>query len=133
MPPCSSGVGAWGIEVGSEKYLQPMKESAAIVVMPNTIQEIELHVVIQVGGSSKEYWLHSFLTEAAAKKYIRSAAKASYRCIGPFPMLLPGIRELADVANDTIEWLQSNGFRDTPLANNLNSALAQVEREYPLN
>jgi hypothetical protein len=48
-------------------------------------------------------------------------------------MLLPGIRELADVANDTIEWLQSNGFRDTPLANNLNSALAQVEREYPLN
>ncbi len=101
MTPCSSGVGAWGIEVGSEKYLQPMKESAAIVVMP--------------------------------KKYIRSAAKASYRCIGPFPMLLPGIRELADVAKDTIEWLQSNGFRDTPLANNLNSALAQVEREYPLN
>ncbi len=109
-----------------------MKESAAIAAMPDTIQEIELHVVIQVGGSSKEYWLHTFLTESAAKKYIRSVAKASYRCIGPFPMLLPGIRELADVAKDTIEWLQTNGFRDTPLANNLNTALAQVEREYPL-
>ena len=118
--------------VSSEKYLQPLKESAAIVVMPNKIQEIELQVVIQFGGTSKEQWLHSFLTEAAAKRFIRSAAKASYRCLGPFPLLLSGIRELADVAKDTIEWFESNGFRDTPLANNLNSALAQVEREYPL-
>lgn len=63
--------------------------------MSNTTQEIELHVVIQVGGSSKEYWLHSFLNEAAAEKYIRKAAKASYRCIGPFPMLLPFVSLLA--------------------------------------
>ena len=117
---------------GSEKCLQPMNESAAIAVMPTTIQEIELQVVIQFGGTSKEQYLHSFLNEAAARRFIRSADKASYRCLGPFPLLLPGIRELADVASDTIEWLQSNGFRDTPLANNLNSALAQVEREYPL-
>ena len=116
----------------SEKYLQPMKESAAIAAMPDTIQEIELQVVIQFGGTSKEQYLHSFLNEAAARRFIRSADKASYRCLGPFPLLLPGIRELADVASDTIAWLQSNGFRDTPLANNLNTALAQVEREYPL-
>ena len=121
------------IRSGSEKCLQPMNESAAIAVMPNTIQEIELQVVIQFGGTSKEQYLHSFLNEAAARRFIRSAAKASYRCLGPFPLLLPGIRELADVAKDTIEWLQSNGFRDTPLANNLNATLAQVEREYPLN
>ena len=116
----------------SEKYLQPMKESAAIAAMPDTIQEIELQVVIQFGGTSKEQYLHSFLNEAAARRFIRNADKASYRCLGPFPLLLSGIRELADVASDTIAWLQSNGFRDTPLANNLNSALAQVEREYPL-
>jgi hypothetical protein len=101
--------------------------------MSDTIQEIELYVVIRVGGASKEYWLHSFLTEAAAKKYISRAAQASYRCIGPFPITLPGIRELADVVTDTVEWLQSNGFRDTPLVNKLNTALARVERQYPLN
>ena len=110
-----------------------MEESAAITAMPNTTQEIELQVVIQFGGSSGEQWLHSFLNEPAAMRYIRSAAKASYRCLGPFPMCLPGIRELADVAGDTVGWLESNGFRDTPLVNNLNTALAQVEREYPLN
>ena len=113
--------------------MQPVKESAAITVMPNTIQEVELQVVIQFGGTSKEQYLHSFLNEAAAKRFIRSADKASYRCLGPFPLLLSGIREFAGVAKDTIEWLQSNGFRDTPLVNNLNTALAQVEREYPLN
>jgi hypothetical protein len=117
----------------AEKYLQPMKEPAAIVGMPNTIQEIELQVVIQFGGTSKEHHLHSFLNEATARKFIRSAAKASYRCLGPFSLPLPGLLELADVAKNTIEWLDSNGFRDTPLANNLNSALAHVEREYPLN
>jgi|GEM_PF-5088031 len=110
-----------------------MKEPAAISRMPNTIQEIALQVVIQFGGSSNEHYLHSFLNETAARRYIRSAAKASYSCIGPFPLLLPGIFELADVAKTTVEWLNLNGFRDTPLTNNLNSALAQFEREYPLN
>jgi hypothetical protein len=101
--------------------------------MSNTIQEIELQVVIPFGGTSKEHYLHSFLNEATAKKFIRSAAKASCRCLGPFSLPLPGILELADVAKNTIEWLDSNDFRDTPLANNLNSAFAHVEREHPLN
>jgi hypothetical protein len=101
--------------------------------MPNTFQEIELQIVIQCGGSSDEHYLQSFLNEEAARRYIRSAAKASYRCVGPFPLPLPGIFELAAVAKNTVGWLNSNGFRDTPLASNLNSALAQVQREYPLN
>lgn len=117
----------------SELFLLRMEESAAIVVMPNKIHETEIQIVIQFGGASKEQWLHSFLTEAGAKRFIRSAAKASYRCLGPFPLLLSGIRELVDVAGETVGWLESNGFRDTPLVNNLNTALAQVEREYPLN
>jgi hypothetical protein len=110
--------------------LQRIEKPAAIAGMPETIQEIELQVVIQFGGTGKEQYLHSFLNEAAARKFIRSAAD---RCLGPFPLLLPGVRELADAAKETIEWLQSNGFRDAPLTNNLNTALAQVEHEYPLN
>jgi len=109
-----------------------MKESAAIALMPDTIEDVELQIVIQFGGTSKEQYLHSFLNEAAAKRFIRSADKASYRCLGPFPLLLLGIRQLTDAVEKTVEWLDSNGFRNTPLANNLNSALTDVEREFLL-
>ena len=99
--------------------------------MPNTIQDIEIQVVIQFGGTKNEQYLHSFLSEAAAERFIRSADEASYRCLGPFSLLLPAIPQLMDAAKKTVDWLNSNGFRDTQLANNLNSALAEVEREYP--
>ena len=118
------------IECG--EFLPKRRKSAEITLMPNTIQDVEIQVVIQFGGTKGEQYLHSFLTEAAAEKFIRSADEASYRCLGPFPLLLPGIPQLTDAAKKTVDWLNSNGFRDAPLTNNLNSALAQVEREYPM-
>lgn len=99
--------------------------------MRDTVKPIELQLVIQIGGTSSENYLHSFCDKAAANGFIQSAERASYRCLGPFPLILPGVSELADASNKTVDWLNLNGFRDTPLANDLNSALALVERSYP--
>jgi hypothetical protein len=100
--------------------------------MPTTFQEIELQVVIQFGGTSKEQYLHTFSNETAAKKFIRSAERASYRCLGPFPLLLPGLARLSKAAADVIEWIEFKQLKDTGPAFNLTRALAVVREEFPL-
>ena len=100
--------------------------------MPNTIEEVELYVVIQFGGTSKEQYLHSFLTETAAKRFIRSADRASYDCLGPFPLLLPGIRRLSDAAEEMVKWIDASELKDTGPTFNLERALAVVREEFPL-
>jgi len=101
--------------------------------MPNTIKDAELHVVVQFGGSSKEQYLHSFTNEEAANDYIRNAADASYRCIGPFTVRVPGVRQLAEASKEILARLDSEGLYATLPAKELATALAELEREFPLN
>ena len=131
-PPANFDAALRAASGAKSKCLREKGKSAAITRMPESTPEIELHIVVQFGGSSGEQYLHTFTTESLALKYMRSAGESSYRCLGPFQIALPGIPRLTDAAKKTVEWLNANGFRDTPLANNLNSALAQVEREYPM-
>ena len=112
-------------------FLRRDAESAVIDGMPTASQDIELQVVIQFGGTSKEQYLHTFSNETAAKKFIRSADKASYRCLGPFSLPLPGIAGLSKAAADVIEWIESKQLKDTGPAFNLTSALAVVRKEFP--
>lgn len=114
------------------KCLQGTNVSAGIALMSKPVQVIELQVVIQFGGTSNEQYLHSFRSEREARKYIRSAEKGGYRCIGPFTLQLPAISELAEAARKTVEWHELNGLRNVPLTNELNSALARVDRELPM-
>ena len=114
-----------------EIFLLADRESAVIDCMVNAFQDIELQVVIQFGGTSKEQYLHSFLNKSAARKFIRSADKASYRCLGPFPLLLPGIVRLSKAAEEVIKWIESKKLEDTGPAFNLARALAEVRKEYP--
>ena len=98
--------------------------------MPIEKQEIELHVVIQFGGSSGEQYLHAFDNRKAAMKFIRSADAASYSCLGPFPLLLPGILRLSQAAEEVIGWIEAKGMADTGPAFNLARALTSFRQEF---
>lgn len=99
--------------------------------MNNETHELELHVVIQFGGSSGEQYLHSFLNEAAAQRFIKSAAKAAYRCLGPFPLVLDGVLDLAGAAKNVTKWANREGVKCEDLSR-LARSLARVKKEFQL-
>jgi hypothetical protein len=101
--------------------------------MPNSIHKIELHIVIQVGGTHREHYLHSFNTEAAARKFIRGANQASYHCLGPFSLLLAGVRDVLEAAHDVTKWIASERLEDTGPVSSLAHALAIAREEFPRN
>lgn len=100
--------------------------------MPTMIQDAKLQIVIQFGGTSDEYYLHAFANESAANKYIRKANRASYRCLGPLPLALYGVRQLAAAAQDVLTLLEEKGLATLAPAERLTAALAEIERELEL-
>ena len=99
--------------------------------MKKETHHLELQVVIQFGGSTGEEYLHSFLNEAVAKRFIKSAARAAYRCLGPFPLVLTGVRDLAGAANNVTKWAKRNGVESEDVSR-LTRSLAKVRKEFQL-
>jgi len=100
--------------------------------MTNKTHEPEIYAIIQFGGSMHEYYLHSFSEERAAAAYVRKAARASYRCIGPFEISLPAEKELARIAAKTVEWLKTKGYRNDEHALDLERAVLEVQKDLRL-
>ena len=100
--------------------------------MANRNHEAEIYAVIQFGGSSHEYYLHSFSEERAAAAYMKKAARASYRCIGPFEILLPAEGELARIAAKTVEWLKREGYQNDENTLDLERAVLEVQKDLRL-
>jgi hypothetical protein len=48
------------------------------------------YLVVQQGGSSREFYACTYTTEAQAVAAIRRHRRASYNAIGPFPIRLVG-------------------------------------------
>ena len=115
-----------------EKVLAGHRKFRGNRVMPNMIREAELHMVVQFGGSSKEQYLHTFSSEAAARNYIRKADRASYRCLGPFATALPGVRQLADAAERVVAWLEADGLHQVEAVREMTKALVTMRQELPL-
>ena len=101
--------------------------------MTNRNHEAEIYAVIQFGGSTHEYYLHSFSEERAAAAYMKKAARASYRCIGPFEISLPAEGELARIAAKTVEWLKTEGYRNDERTLELERAVLEVQKDLQLN
>jgi len=95
--------------------------------------EPAIYAVIQTGGSTHEHYLHSFSEKRAASAYIRKAKRASYRCIGPFEILLPAEGNLARIAAKTVEWLKREGHRNDEHTLDLERAVLEVQKDLRLN
>lgn len=100
--------------------------------MKNKNYEAEIYAVIQFGGSTDEYYLHSFSEERAAAAYMRKAVRASYRCIGPFEILLPAKGQLARIAAKTVKWLKREGYRNDKHTLDLERAAVEVQNDLRL-
>ena len=99
--------------------------------MNNKAFELELQVVIQFGSSPMEQYIHSFLNEAAAKRFIKSADRAAYRCLGPFPIILYGVRDLSQAAKNLAKWANCEGVKSKEVSR-LAHSLAIVRKKYQL-
>ena len=108
------------------------RESAEIADMANRNHVAEIYAVIQFGGSSHEYYLHSFSEERSAAAYIRKAERASYRCIGPFEILLPAEGDLVRIAIKTVKWLKKEGYRNDEHTLDLERAVLEVQKDLHL-
>jgi len=115
-----------------EKVLADRGKVRGNRVMPNMIHVAELHVVVQFGGSSKEQYLHTFSNEEAAHNYIRKADRASYRCLGPFAIILSGVRQLADATERVIARLEAEGLHEVEAVMEMTTALVALRLELSL-
>ena len=50
----------------------------------NTPTKNRIWIVIQEGGTSREHYCNAYDTEKHAHDFIKSAAEATYNCLGPF-------------------------------------------------
>ena len=100
--------------------------------MAKNNHETVIYAVIQFGGSTHEHYLHSFSEERAATAYMRKAKRASYRCIGPFEVLLSAEGDLARTAVKTIEWLKREGYRNDEHTLDLERAVLEVQKDLRL-
>lgn len=100
--------------------------------MTNSNHEPAIYAVIQTGGSTHEHYLHAFSEERAAAAYMRKAEHASYRCIGPFEIILPAEGELARIAAKTVEWLKREGYRNDEHTLDLERAALEVQKDLRL-
>jgi hypothetical protein len=94
--------------------------------MKNERKPLEVFAVIQFGGTRDEQYLHTFLNHRSAAKYIKSASRASYQCLGPFPISLPQASDLIASARRTVRWLKKLGLGKDPQTCELVSALANL-------
>ncbi len=101
--------------------------------MANDQHETAIYVVIQTGGSTHEHYLHSFAEKRAATEYMSKATRASYRCIGPFEILLAAEANLARVAARTVEWLKSEGYQNDEHTRDLERAVFDLKKDLRLN
>lgn len=100
--------------------------------MKEESQDVALQIVIQFGGSTGEYYLHSFPNSKFANDYMRKADKASYRCIGPFGLAIPGVRNLSCAAEGVLEWLRRLGLEHEMPAKTLANAIGQLGHDLHL-
>jgi hypothetical protein len=113
---------------GLSKFLQGEKESAAIRRMKSSGGDPQVFIVIQQGGSSREYYPHSFFDRGSAIAYIRDANRAAYPCLGPFSISLPEIGALAGAAGAAVVCLREAGCGKKRATVNLKRALKGVRR-----
>ena len=99
--------------------------------MKSETQELEIHVVIQFGGTRDEQYLHSFCSEAAAKKFMRSAGRAAYRCLGPFSVPLPEVSDLACAAKTVVSGAKRK-FLERQHIQRLARSLAALKKGFQL-
>jgi hypothetical protein len=99
--------------------------------MKNETHDLEIQVVIQFGGTKGEQYLHSFDDEVAAKKFMRSAGRAAYRCLGPFPIALPGVGDLANAAKKVASWAKRERL-ESKHVQELARSLATLRKEFRL-
>lgn len=96
-------------------------------------QDISLFVVVQLGGSSEEYYLHSFTDANTAQSYIEKAAQSSYRCLGPMRLELPEIAEMCIAARDLLNSLPTSLKEALEPASRLNHLVEKTEKEFQSN
>ena len=104
-------------------------KSAGIGCMAKRKHESQIFAVIQFGGTQDEQYLHSFSTKRHATEYMKRAQRASYRCFGPFSILLEAEGNLARVVGETIEWLRVQGFESNQHTLDLERALDEVRKD----
>jgi hypothetical protein len=97
--------------------------------MKTQTHDLEIQVVIQFGGTKGEQYLHSFDDEVAAKKFIRSASRAAYRCLGPFPIALPGVGNLVNAAKKVANWARRGRLKSQHIRE-LARSLATLKKEF---
>lgn len=84
--------------VNGHVYVLPFKP--LVETLPN------FFVVVQMGGSTGEFYIHAFDTVKSANAYIKSAARAAYECSEPIKV--PGatdvgvIQHVLDAIGDLI-------------------------------
>jgi hypothetical protein len=100
--------------------------------MPKSDHEPQIFAVIQIGGTSREQYLHSFSKLSDAASYIGKARRASYRCLGPFSILVPAEGNLARSSAEAIDWLQKQGLGSDQHTLDLEHALAGVKDDLNL-
>lgn len=87
-----------------------------------------IYAVIQFGGTCNEQYLHSFPDENDAAKYIKEAERASYRCLGPFPISLAAECKLVRRAAKVVRWLKTRGLGKNPHTRDLELAVTDVRK-----
>ena len=80
--------------------------------MQSEIQNLTMQIVIQFGGTSREQYLHSFGDKIAAKKFIKSASRSGYRCLGPFSVALPEVTKMVDAAKAVVNSAKRTRFKN---------------------
>ncbi len=103
-----------------------------ITSMKNKGQEAKIYGVVQFGGSSGEYYLHTFSKKGLAKAYIKSAERASYECSEPLEVFLPAEGELTRVAARTVKWLKKGGYGNDEHTLDLERAVLEVKKDLSL-
>lgn len=95
------------------------------------LRDPQILIVIQFGSTREEQYLHSFYNEGEAKRFVRRARRASYRCIGPFGVALPELGDLACAAKAVVCSAKRKRGRSQHVRR-LARSLAAVRKEFRL-
>ena len=89
-----------------------------------------IYIVLQTGGSSAEHYFHSFSREASALDFVKGAAEASYRCVGPERIELSEFENLISSSQKVLTQLKRQNHCDTDAVDELQRALTEVARSF---
>lgn len=89
-----------------------------------------LYVVLQLGGSSSEYYFHSFEHETPAIQFIQSAENASYKCFGPVQIELPETANLLIAARQVLQEMAGEKSSVGTAAKALKDAVLALEAKF---